>query len=212
MQLTGTRPAAGSYEGFVTISGGSSTLKVPYLYLVGDGIPANIFAVNRGSFTDVVNQTDLLILFKLIDRYGLPVRNYPVLFKAVTGGRVTAGDRTTDIYGLAGALVNLGSQPGDQIFTGSAGGLTVEFDGTRARPAHDNQRCERRAWGLRHHQWEISQRRDEERRFRTAGHSTRRRERQLRGNQRAGTAHFRVSDANHRAGPGGIGRARRRPG
>ncbi len=31
--------------------------------------------------------------------------------------------------------MNLGPQPGDQIFTGSAGGLTVEFDGTaRALP------------------------------------------------------------------------------
>jgi subtilisin family serine protease len=129
VQLTGTRPAPGSYEGYVNISGGNSALKVPYLYLAGDGIPANIFPVSRGSFSDVVNQTDLLLLFKLVDQYGLPARNSPVTFKAVTGGRVTAGDSTTDIYGLAGAVVNLGSQPGDQIFTGTAGSLTVEFDG-----------------------------------------------------------------------------------
>ena len=135
VQLAGTRPAPGSYEGFVIITGGSSTLNVPYLYLVGDGIPANIFPVNRGSFTDVVNQTDLLILFKVIDQYGLPVRNTPVVFKTVAGGKVTAGDPTTDIFGIAGALVDLGSQPGDQIFTGTAGSLTVEFDGTaRALP------------------------------------------------------------------------------
>jgi hypothetical protein len=130
VQLTGARPAAGSYEGYVTISGGSNTLQVPYLYLVGDGVPANIFPVTNGSFSDVVGDTNVLILFKLIDRYGLPVRNYPVTFKAVAGGQITAGDPATDIYGLAGALVNLGTQPGDQIFTGSAGGLTVEFDGT----------------------------------------------------------------------------------
>jgi hypothetical protein len=120
VQLTGARPSPGSYEGFVTISGGSNTLKVPYLYLVGDGVPANIFPVSRGSFSDVVNQTELLILFKLVDHYGLPVRNYPVTFKSVAGGVITAGDSTTDIYGLAGALVNLGSQPGDQIFMGAA--------------------------------------------------------------------------------------------
>jgi hypothetical protein len=78
-------------------------------------------------------------LFKLIDQYGLPVSNYPVTFKTVTGGQITDGDPTTDIYGLAGAVVNLGSQPGDQIFTGSAGGLTVEFDGTaRALPTITN--------------------------------------------------------------------------
>ena len=135
VQLTGARPAAGSYEGFVTISGANGTINVPYLYLVGDGIPANIFPVFSGSFTDVVSQTGRLILFKVIDQYGQPVSNYPVTFKTVAGGQITAGDGTTDIYGLAGALVNLGSQPGDQIFTGSAGGLTVEFDGTaRALP------------------------------------------------------------------------------
>ena len=130
VQLSGSRPAPGSYEGFVTITGGNTALKVPYLYLVGDGIPANIFAVSRGSFSDVVNQTDLLILFKLIDQYGVPVLNTPVLFRAVTGGRVTAADPATTNYGLAGALVNLGSQPGEQIFTGTARGLTVEFDGS----------------------------------------------------------------------------------
>jgi uncharacterized protein (TIGR03437 family) len=42
----------------------------------------------------------------------------------------------TDRAGMAFAIVNIGSQPGDQIFTASAGGLTVEFDGyALPRPA-----------------------------------------------------------------------------
>jgi minor extracellular serine protease Vpr len=139
VQLTGTRPSPGSYEGFVTIDGGANSLKVPYLYLAGDNIPANIVAVNRSSFSDVVGNTDLLILFKLIDRFGVPVLNTPVNFRAVAGGRVTAADPVTNNYGLAGALVDLGTQPGDQVFTGSAGGLTVEFDGSaRAVPVITN--------------------------------------------------------------------------
>jgi hypothetical protein len=129
-QLTGSRPAPGSYEGFVTISGAGTTLKVPYLYLVGDGVPYNIFPVAQGSFIGAPNDTDWLIAFKLIDRYGVPVTSYPVTFHIVSGGgKITQGDPTTDKTGIAGAFVNLGPQPGDQIFNATAGGLTVEFDG-----------------------------------------------------------------------------------
>jgi hypothetical protein len=134
VQLAGQKPAPGSYEGFLTISGGSTNLKVPYLYIVGDGVPYNIFPVTNGSFTGVVNDTDWFIGFKVIDRFGLPVTSYPVSFHVVSGGGViTGGDPTTDKVGVAGALVNLGSQPGDQIFTCTVGPLTVEFDGYARR-------------------------------------------------------------------------------
>ncbi len=45
VQLTGSQPAAGSYEGFLTVSGAGSgsgsgsTLHAPFLYFVGDGVP-----------------------------------------------------------------------------------------------------------------------------------------------------------------------------
>jgi hypothetical protein len=129
-QLSGSRPAPGSYEGFVTISGAGTTLKVPYLYLVGDGVPYNIFPVAQGSFIGAPNDIDWLIAFKLIDRYGVPVTSYPVTFNILSGGGIiTKGDENTDKLGIAGAHVNLGPQPGDQIFNATAGGLTVEFDG-----------------------------------------------------------------------------------
>ena len=54
------------------------------------------------------------------------------------GGKIDAagGDKTTDALGNAGVFVDLGPTQGDQIFTGTVGGLTQEFDGyVRRLPA-----------------------------------------------------------------------------
>jgi uncharacterized protein (TIGR03437 family) len=52
------------------------------------------------------------------------------LFSVVKGGgSIDVADSVTDRAGMAFAQINIGSQPGDQIFTATAGGLTVEFDG-----------------------------------------------------------------------------------
>ncbi|HWQ57357.1 MAG TPA: S8 family serine peptidase [Bryobacteraceae bacterium] len=134
VRLTGTVPAAGSYEGAVTITGGGTTLRVPYLYLVGDGVANNIFPVINGEFTGVINDIDWLIGFKVVDRYGVPVVNAPVQFRVVSGGgRISEGDAATDKLGIAAAWVDLGNVYGDQIFSATAGGLTTEFFGW-ARP------------------------------------------------------------------------------
>jgi len=138
-QLPGGIPAPGSYEGFVTITGANTTLKVPYLYLVGDNVPAQIFPIAGNGFIHPVNDKDWLIALRLLDRYGVPVTNFPVDFHNVKGGVITAGDPATDKLGVAGALFDVSSQPGDQIFTGTAGRLSVEFDGyARLIPAISN--------------------------------------------------------------------------
>ncbi|HZT32528.1 MAG TPA: S8 family serine peptidase [Bryobacteraceae bacterium] len=128
--LQGSTPNPGSYEGTITIGGGGGTsLRVPYLYLVGDGVPFNIFPIINGSFIGVVNDQNWLVGFKLVDQYGVPVTNQPVQFNAASGGGSVGGsDATTDKLGIAAANVNLGPQVGDQTFTAQAGGLTVEFD------------------------------------------------------------------------------------
>jgi hypothetical protein len=135
VQLEGTPPSPGSYEGAVTISGGNTNMRVPYLYLVGDGVAANIIPIAGGSFTSAVSDpVTWLLAFKLVDRYGVPIVNAPVQFKVVSGGgSITQGDAATDRLGIAGAFALVGSTPGDQVFTATAGGLTVEFDGV-ARP------------------------------------------------------------------------------
>jgi uncharacterized protein (TIGR03437 family) len=134
--LQGNRPSPGSYEGFIVITGAGPTLRVPYLYFVGDGAPYNIFPVASGSFTAAVSIPNAspsqycCLDFEMVDRYGVPTTSQPVLFNVVQGGgSISIADSTTDRSGIAGAIVNIGAQPGDQIFTATAGGLSVEFDG-----------------------------------------------------------------------------------
>jgi uncharacterized protein (TIGR03437 family) len=129
--LQGSRPNPGSYEGFIVVTGAGPTLRLPYLYFVGNGVPYNIFPVSSGSFTTGVSTLQTCCLgFEMVDQYGVPITSETVLFNAITGGgSIDEGDSLTDRTGLAFAIVDIGSQPGDQIFTATAGGLTVEFDG-----------------------------------------------------------------------------------
>ncbi len=128
--LQGNRPSPGSYEGFIVITGSGPTLRVPYLYFVGDGVPYNIFPVNNGSFVWSVSAPQCCYLaFELVDRYGVPITSQTPLFSVVKGGGSISVAYTTTAQGIGFALVGTGPQPGDQIFTATAGGLGVEFDG-----------------------------------------------------------------------------------
>jgi uncharacterized protein (TIGR03437 family) len=138
--LQGNRPNPGSYEGFIVITGAGPTLCVPYLYMVGSGVPAAMFPLWDGFFTYFPNGTWAELIFKLVDPYGVPVKSQPVQFSLAPGasftkdptdptGRREERDAQTDVLGIAAAYVNLGPQLGDQIFTATAGGLSVEFDG-----------------------------------------------------------------------------------
>ena len=139
VRLEGTLPPPGAYEGAITVKGGAVDLRVPYLYLVGDGAAYNIFPIMGFDFVGNVSEIipGRLIGFKLIDRYGVSVRNIPVRFRAILGGGyIESADPATDIYGIAAAKVYLGPQLGEQEFTAEAGGLTVHFPGrARLRPA-----------------------------------------------------------------------------
>jgi uncharacterized protein (TIGR03437 family) len=136
--LQGNRPSPGSYEGFivVTSTGAGPALRVPYLYFVGDGVPYNIFPVASGSFTTAVSTLHSCCLgFEMVDRYGVPITAQAPLFNVTKGGgSIDVADTVTDQAGMAFAQVNIGPQPGDQIFTATAGLLTVEFDGYAVFP------------------------------------------------------------------------------
>jgi minor extracellular serine protease Vpr len=138
VRLDGTLPPPGAFEGAITVKGGAVDLRVPYLYLLGDGAAYNIFPIMGFDFVGNVSELipGRLIGFKLIDRYGVPVRNSPVRFRVTLGGgSIDSADAQTDIYGIAAAKVYLGSQLGEQEFTAEAGGLTVHFPGrARLRP------------------------------------------------------------------------------
>jgi uncharacterized protein (TIGR03437 family) len=113
------------------VTGAGPTLRVPYLYFVGDGVPYNIFPVSSGSFTAAVSTSQSCCLgFEMVDRYGVPVTNQtPIFTVSKGGGSISVADSVTDRAGMAFAAVNIGSQPGDQIFNATAGGLGVIFNG-----------------------------------------------------------------------------------
>jgi minor extracellular serine protease Vpr len=128
--LQGSLPSAGTYEGYIDITGSGSTLHVPYLYIVSSNLAYNAFPVVGATFTGNPGDDFWSIAFRVTDQYGAPVSGLTTQFAAVTGGgTISLADASTDINGLAYANIALGSQLGDQIFTGTAGGLSVEFDG-----------------------------------------------------------------------------------
>ena len=135
--LSGNTPVAGSYEGKILMQGGTVSLHVPYLYMVGDGTPTDLIPLTGIDFDGTVNGTipDGLVSFKLIDDWGLPISGANVTFRFTHGGgTIQNADSKTDRYGIATAVPVLGptpcSQLGCQEITGSAGGLTFAFDGT----------------------------------------------------------------------------------
>ena len=131
--LSGTTPKPGSYEGQMTVQGASTAVQVSYLYLVGDGVPYDIIPLSAIGFDGTVNQdiSDGIVSFKVIDQYGVPVANQPVQFAVKAGGgQILNADTKTDQYGIAAAEAIAGPNPGGQSYTGSAGSLQTEFDGT----------------------------------------------------------------------------------
>ena len=136
VSLTGSLPNAGSYEGQINITGSGVSLHVPYNYLVGNGVAANIFPVLGDSYVSVPAATGHVIAARVVDQSGVPVAALPVTWTVNAGGGqlnlgangIPNADVETDIYGTAAATVNFGSQYGDQIFTGNLGNYSWEFD------------------------------------------------------------------------------------
>ncbi|MCW5979015.1 MAG: S8 family serine peptidase [Bryobacteraceae bacterium] len=127
-------PSAGSYEGFIVIAGGPVTLRVPYLYLRGDGVPYNVAPISGFDWVGNVGQRlpgDLL--FKITDRFGVPVPGAPIQFQPAS--QVIEAVERTDDLGIAYAAVTVGPNPGEQLFTADtvqAPNLGIDFFG-RAR-------------------------------------------------------------------------------
>jgi minor extracellular serine protease Vpr len=133
IRLSGSQPAPGSYSGAVTIQGGSSSLRVPYLYLVSDNTGADMVPVSS-NLIGIPGEKGFILAFKLIDRFGAPVRGAAVRFRPVSGGgSIQLADATTDVFGIATAIVDLGPRIGEQQFSADAAGLTLDFYG-RATP------------------------------------------------------------------------------
>jgi len=138
MRLAGTQPPAGSYSGFVRITQQNSTsspLQIPYLFLVGDGVPHNILPLSGDDFLRPVNSRTGF-LFKVLDRFGVPVNNATITRRITSGpAAFTFANERTDPYGAAEGTVALNGE-GPVAFEVKVGNVTYEFAGTsRARPA-----------------------------------------------------------------------------
>jgi minor extracellular serine protease Vpr len=120
-----TVPPAGVYEGIVQVLMDQSQtwFQIPFLYVVGDGIPYNLIPLRNYDFVGQAGQfLGGGLLFKVVDRYGAPVPNVPVQWQVVSGGGEitraypTLSDSRTDSLGIAEASeVYLGQQLGNQV-------------------------------------------------------------------------------------------------
>jgi uncharacterized protein (TIGR03437 family) len=147
VSLTGSMPVPGIYSGAILIQGGATPVRVPYLYLVGDGSPNDGIDLTGGSayywsFYNPVGDS-VFLAFKVVDQYGVAVQELQVTWRVspanflngiVAGGSITNKDQTTDQHGVATAEVTLGRTAGIQEYSATAcAGLrncvTIYFDG-----------------------------------------------------------------------------------
>jgi minor extracellular serine protease Vpr len=134
--LSGSVPAPGAYDGRVTMQASGVSVHVPYLFLIGDGVPYNILPYVGGE--GIPGEDIGASVVQVIDQYGVPVVGTPVTFKAsqgtmtfnsVTGEPACTGSGTvsavcnTDNYGFAYADIVLGNNPGTPAINIGAGGL-----------------------------------------------------------------------------------------
>jgi uncharacterized protein (TIGR03437 family) len=133
--FSGSIPSAGVYSGFLVVQGAGTTIRVPYMYIVGDGIPNDMIPLSGTLFDGSVGQgiPDGIMSFQLIDQYGVPVANSPVTWRPRNGITLSYQDSTTDSNGIAIAQPNLGPNATNQSVDAASGGLTQSFTGT-ARP------------------------------------------------------------------------------
>jgi uncharacterized protein (TIGR03437 family) len=131
--LTGTLPAAGSFSGNVTLTGSGLSLQVPYLFLVGSGVAANMIPLTNGYFEGLAGGPIVggIISFRLVDAYGVPVSAAPVTFTPRGGVTLQAASATTDAYGIAAAVPILPSVATTSCsIVAVAGGMRMTFSGS----------------------------------------------------------------------------------
>ena len=137
LSLTGSLPAPGIYEGGITVDGGATPLWIPFVYIVGSGVPYNIIPLIGDGDDGIAGQLSGIsyMVLQVIDKQGVPVPSVPVRFSSVSGGgRVTSSDFATDVYGLAAARPILGVVPGANSYLATAGGLSTGFSITGYAP------------------------------------------------------------------------------
>ena len=134
--LSGSVPGPGAYSGQVKMQASGVTLYVPYLFLVGDGVPCNILPYVGGEGVPGADAGASFV--QVLDTWGVPVVGTPVTFgasqgamtfnsvpgePACTGSGTASAVCNTDNYGFAYADIVLGNSPGTPAITIRAGNL-----------------------------------------------------------------------------------------
>ena len=148
LRLDGGPSLPGSYEGVVVVTGAGTALRIPYLYVAGDGVPYNIYGLAGDGFVQPpgyefffnTNTQSGPLEVKVLDRYGVPINNQRIQWSVASGGgRITTANLTTDSYGIATAGAFLGNELGEQAFRVTAAGVSTVISGqTVLNPTIDN--------------------------------------------------------------------------
>ena len=148
VRLAGTPPRPGIYDGTIVVSGAGAPFHIPFLYMVTDGVPYNIVPLRNYDFVGQAgSRLQGGLLFKVVDRYGLPVPNVPVRWTYLSGGgEITdaypsVSNPRTDVLGIAEATtVWLGDSLGQHVIEAKIPELPeVAFVGrVRLQPVIEN--------------------------------------------------------------------------
>ena len=129
--LTGTRPPPGSYEGRLKLTGlgGSGSISIPYLYVVGDNEPYNALPI-QGQFATGVEgeRTRQTLVARVTDQFGAPVTDRPVSFTVTKGaGWIESSTSSSGSTGLIFARVRYGPEADSQSVVATIGDLDLTF-------------------------------------------------------------------------------------
>jgi minor extracellular serine protease Vpr len=127
VRLSGSPTNPGNYEGVLAISGSGPAIRVPYQYLVGDGVPHNIAPLGN-DFLTVPGVLFPNVLFHVTDRFGVPVKEANMQWTVVSGGgSIARASLQTDPWGVGFANVELGPEPGENVYRATVGNLSQLF-------------------------------------------------------------------------------------
>jgi hypothetical protein len=139
VELAGSAPQPGAYEGWLTIEGGPAPLRVPYLYLASNQRPGRFFHVDGNNFRGAPGQSNVLLVFRVTDQYGVAISGAPVRFRITRGNpRIDVADEVTDLVGKAAANITLGAQAGEQEITAEVGDLRIPLPLGHSNPGAES--------------------------------------------------------------------------
>ncbi|HKE24777.1 MAG TPA: S8 family serine peptidase [Bryobacteraceae bacterium] len=140
--LSGSAPTAGEYSGNITLSNSSTTMRIPFMMLEGNGTVANVLPLGGGEGAPSEDIGSAAV--QVTDAFGVPVANSSVTFSVSPKGTMTLNSVTgepactpassttsitcpSDQFGYAYVETVLGSSVSSPTLNFSAAGNTGSF-------------------------------------------------------------------------------------